>query len=416
MNLSKIKKLAFLTGLTSLVVVTGALSGCSNPPELLKTNICMITDTGDITDESFNQNTWEGCLSFGKIAEEHGVKAKITYKKPSSKDVASLIETIELAIDQGYGTIVLPGFTFGEAIKDVAPRYPEVKFISLDTEQSSFGQDYVLPENVFSCIYQDELAGFMAGYAAASEGYTSFGFLGGQAVTSVKRFGYGFVHGIDYFVDSHFATLNSKYLIRYVYGNQFFGDSDIKARMDTWYRDCNNPTQVVFCCGGGIYTSACEAALGAATESYVQKVIGVDVDQGPTINKKYCEHMCITSAMKGLKITVEYMLYDYVIQNNWSSGYYRLSFSENFLTDKNPQKNFVQLPNSSFGLDGHQKELFNFTYDDYCALALEICKANSNTSDCDKKLQEFIKVDISKNEPTIRSKEIITFENQGNIK
>lgn len=416
MNLSKIKKLAFLTGLTSLVVVTCALSGCSNPPEILKTNICMVTDTGDITDESFNQNTWEGCLSFGKTAEEHGVKTKVAYKKPSSKDVASLIETIELAIDQGYGTIVLPGFSFGEAIKNVAPRYPEVKFISLDTEQSSFGEGYVLPENVFSCYYQDEIAGFMAGFAAAYEGYTNFGFLGGQAVASVKRFGYGFVHGIDYFVDTFAFDSNAKFHVRYAYGNQFFGDSDIKARMDTWYRDAHTPTQVVFCCGGGIYTSACEASLAAATESFVPKVIGVDVDQGPSINKKYCEHMCITSAMKGLKITVEYLLYSYVIQNNWSSGYNRLAFGEDFLNEKNPGQNFVQLPNSCFGLDGYPQELFTFTYEDYRSLALEICKSNSNTAGCNKKLQEFIKVDISKNEPTIHSKDQITFENQGNIK
>ena len=45
--------------------------------------------------------------------------------------------------------------------------------------------------------------------------------------------------------------------MKYVYGNQFYGDADITAVMDTWYAD---GTEVVFACGGGIYTSAAEAA------------------------------------------------------------------------------------------------------------------------------------------------------------
>ena len=43
------------------------------------------------------------------------------------------------------------------------------------------------------------------------------------------------------------------------------------SRMEGWY---SNGTQVVFACGGGIYTSAVEAAL--KNNGYV---IGVDVDQ-----------------------------------------------------------------------------------------------------------------------------------------
>ena len=48
--------------------------------------------------------------------------------------------------------------------------------------------------------------------------------------------------------------------MKYVYGNQFFGDADITAYMDTWYAA---GTQCVFACGGGIYTSAAEAAAKA---------------------------------------------------------------------------------------------------------------------------------------------------------
>ena len=60
--------------------------------------------------------------------------------------------------------------------------------------------------------------------------------------------------------------------VNYVYGGQFFGDADITAVMDTWYQ---GGTEVVFACGGGIYTSAAEAAA----KKVGAKVIGVDVDQ-----------------------------------------------------------------------------------------------------------------------------------------
>lgn len=416
MNNKRFKKCSFLIGVGALIISCISLSSCGSVPPIEKKNICMVTDSGDITDESFNQNTWEGCKLFEEVANSYGLDVKANYKKPSSKDTPSLVETIELAIDQGYGTLVLPGFNFCSAIKDVAPRYPGVKFISLDTDEASFGSGYVLPNNVYACTYQDELCGFMAGFAAAKEGYLNLGFLGGQAVFSVKRYGYGFVQGIDYYASLLGNDDNSQFNIRYVYGNQFFGDSDIKARMDTWYKDTTKPTDVVFCCGGGIYTSACEAALAVTSQKRSPKVIGVDVDQGPLINRKYHEHMCLTSAMKGLKISVYNKLVEYVAFSKWESKYDKLSFDASFLESKNPDNNFVQLSPSSFGRNGYPKELNNFTYEEYTDLAVAICKANLNAADADKTLIDYIKVDISKDEPNIKNTSKVKFEHQGFIK
>lgn len=412
---NKNKKFKFVIGLSLVTLFSTAISSCKKVPPLLKNNICMITDSGDITDESFNQNTWEGCIEFEKLCKDNGIDVHATYKKPYTSELASLVEAMELGIDQGAGTIVVPGFSFAKAIADVAPRYPEVKFISLDTDASSFGEKFVLPENVYSCTYQDELSGFMAGYAAACEGYHNFGFLGGLAVASVKRYGYGFCRGIDYYAQT-LGTSSEKFYIRYAYGNQFFGDSDIKARMDTWYKAPENPSEVVFCCGGSIYTSACESALSAMTGDFLPKIIGVDVDQGPLINKKYHEHMCLTSATKGLKAAVIYKLFEYVIENKWESKYEKLSFSKDFLADKNPENNYIQLALSSFGkVDGLPKELEKFTYDNYVDLALEIYKANLKLDDANKELMEAIKVDISLDSPSILSSNV-HLEDQGYIK
>ena len=113
----------------------------------------------------------------------------------------------------------------------------------------------------------------MAGYAAVKLGYKKLGFLGGMAVPAVVRYGYGFVQGVD----AAAAELGlTDVAVKYAYGNQFYGDADITAAMDVWY---GADTEVVFACGGGIFTSAGESA-----KKYGKKVIGVDVDQAGTID------------------------------------------------------------------------------------------------------------------------------------
>ena len=100
--------------------------------------------------------------------------------------------------------------------------------------------------------------------------------------------------------------------VEYVYGNQFFGDADITAYMDNWYQTMG--VQAVFACGGGIYTSAAEAAAKVSA-----KVIGVDVDQAGIINA-YGEGMTVTSAMKGLAATVNTLLTEIEAGNFASFG------------------------------------------------------------------------------------------------
>ena len=95
--------------------------------------------------------------------------------------------------------------------------------------------------------------------------------------------------------------------MNYIYGGQFFGDADITAVMDTWYA---GGTEIVFACGGGIYTSAVDAAKKAGG-----KVIGVDVDQAGVIAEYAGEDgLTVTSAMKGLYPTTYDTLTDVVHQ------------------------------------------------------------------------------------------------------
>lgn len=262
--------------------------------------IAMITDSGDITDESFNQITWETCVAYGK---DKGIETE--YYKPAEDTDEERINSIDLAISEGATVVVMPGFLFGPAIAEEQDKYPDVDFIAVDVTEDDIknldGESVALGKNVYICSFQEEQAGYLAGYAAVKDGYTDLGFLGGIAVPAVMRYGYGYVQGINAAAEELGTDVN----VKYYYGGQFYGSDEITARMDGWYSE---GTQIVFACGGGIWTSAQEAA-----KNHDGKIIGVDVDQKATIGD-----MCVTSAMKGLSTAVTAAL-DAYTNDKWDT-------------------------------------------------------------------------------------------------
>ena len=356
--------------------------------------VAMITDYGDITDQSFNQTTYEACKAF---AEANGVDFQ--YFKPAGDNTADRVAMIESAIDQGYNVIVMPGYAFGAAIAETAPKFEDVKFIALDVSAGDLGEGFVVPANLYCAVYQEELCGYMAGYAAVKLGYKNLGFLGGMAVPAVQRYGLGFVQGVD----AAAAELKlTDVKVNYVYGGQFFGDADITAKMDTWYA---GGTQVVFACGGGIYTSAVDAAKKVEGA----KVIGVDVDQAGVIANYAAgegadaatvegyKALTVTSAMKGLYPATYDTLTDVIVNGNWEKYSAKID-TLGLVSADDPAANYVQIPmESTQWADGA------FTQDDYKALVKAMFDGTLTVSnDTTKAASDFATV--------------ITVEDLGNIK
>ena len=69
--------------------------------------VAMISDYAGITDQSFNQTTWEACLQFGE-----NTGSEVKYYKPVTNDTAGRVASAELAIAEGYNVIVMPGYAF----------------------------------------------------------------------------------------------------------------------------------------------------------------------------------------------------------------------------------------------------------------------------------------------------------------
>ena len=356
--------------------------------------VAMITDYGDITDQSFNQTTYEACKAF---AEANGVDFQ--YFKPAGDNTADRVAMIESAVDQGYNVIVMPGYAFGAAIAETAPKFSDVKFIALDVPAGDLGEGFEVPANLYCAVYQEELCGYMAGYAAVKLGYKNLGFLGGMAVPAVQRYGYGFVQGVD----AAAAELKlTDVKVNYAYGNQFFGDADITAAMDTWYA---GGTEIVFACGGGIYTSAVDAAKKVEGA----KVIGVDVDQAAVIANYAAgegadaatvegyKALTVTSAMKGLYPATFDTLTDVIVNGNWEKYSGKID-TLGLVSADDPAANYVQIPmESTQWADG------KFTQDDYKALVKAMFDGTLTVSnDITKAAKDFATV--------------ITVDDQGNIK
>lgn len=257
--------------------------------------VALTCDTGTIDDESFNQACWSAVSAYmGDDCQYY-----IPEADASDEDRETMIRQ---AVNDGAEVIVCVGYLYGASLAWAAEQYPDVKFIAIDVTQGDIGTDSI-PTNCYCITFKEEQAGYMAGYAIAKDGKTKLGFLGGMAVPAVIRYGYGFVQGAD----AAAQELGQNIEINYFYGGQFYGDANITSRMEGWY---SNGTQVVFACGGGIYTSAVEAAL--KSNGYV---IGVDVDQNyigvnGVADGSYAYNPFITSAMKGLSAAVETALSD----------------------------------------------------------------------------------------------------------
>ena len=161
--------------------------------------------------------------------------------------------------------------------------------------------------------------------------------------------------------------MNDEITVEYVYGNKFAGTPEITAYMDTWYQE--KGVQVVFACGGGIYTSATEAAKKANG-----KVIGVDTDQAATINKLGTEGMTVTSAMKGLGATVKATLKDVIENGNWANYGGKIA-TLGLVSGDDPELNYVQIPMES------TQWTDNFTKDDYKALVKSMFDGTVKVSD-----------------------------------
>ena len=277
--------------IATLVVAAMAFTGCGNGSGSKKAGsgqaeVALITDSGNIDDGSFNQGTYEGIKAYcDKNNKTYG------YYKPSGEAKEDQIQQIDLAISNGAKVIITPGFSFANTIEVLQndSKYKDIQFLLIDSVPADEkGNPTTIQSNVHCINYMEEQAGYLAGYAAVKDGMTKLGFLGGQSIPPVARYGYGFVQGANAAAVELKKTADVE--INYWYCGSFSPNDDINTKMTGWY---TSGTEAIFACGGKIYQSVTKAA-----EPANKKVIGVDTDQAKE------SQTIITSALKGIATSV----------------------------------------------------------------------------------------------------------------
>ena len=270
-----------------------ALADTLDPSEI---HIALIAHSPDsiLDDGSFNEGAWQGIQRF---LSTHGLSGdNARFFQPHAADDVARIDLIEDAIGAGANILVLPGFHFESSLYDAQDMFPDTKFVLLDASPRRDG-NVRLSDNLVAIHYAEEEAGFLAGYAAVMEGYRSLGFMGGIAVPAVVRFGHGFIQGAEHAAAS-LGLEAGEVTISYHYLGGFAPDPAHAMTAAAWFAA---GTEVIFAAAGGAGFNVMSAAEAAGTST-----IGVDVDQAglsPSV---------ITSAVKGLNVSVNAMLNDFL--------------------------------------------------------------------------------------------------------
>ncbi len=307
-----------------------------------KYQVAFVTDVGTLKDKSFNQGTYDGVKLY---ANANGKTYK--YYQPANGSNATdndRIDAATLACENGAEVVVAAGFLQETALRAAATKYPDVHFIFIDgypvTEKPGEGE---VLKNVAGIAFDEQQSGYLAGYAAVMEGYTKLGFTGGGGGTNPAcvRFGYGFVQGADAAAAAKGVKVEMNY--SWQYGSSFSASNELQTMATGWY---TNGTEVIFCCGGGMFSSV--AAAAGAEDG---KVIGVDVDQS------FESSSVITSAMKGLADATQW-----AIGQHYAGSWDAIGGTSTSLGAKD---NAVGLPTATWSLQ-------NWTVDDYNALLADI--------------------------------------------
>ena len=252
-------------------------------------------------DGSFNQGAWDGINQF---LASHGLSSdQADFFQPHEASDTVRIDLITDTIGAGFNILILPGFHFEASLYEAQDMFPDTKFVLLD---ASPRRDNVtrVEHNVAAIHYAEEQAGFLAGYAAVVDGFRSLGFMGGHAVPAVVRFGHGFIQGAE-FAAASLELGEGEVSINHTYVGGFAPSPEIATTAAAWFV---GGTEVIFAAAGGAGGSIMSGAEGENGF-----VIGVDVDQAhlsPTV---------VTSAIKGLDVSVYAMLTDF-LEGNFRGG------------------------------------------------------------------------------------------------
>jgi basic membrane protein A len=263
------KKLSILV----LVLVLGATlfaQGGKEPTAKAadgRPTIRLLTDATGIDDKSFNAAAWRGIVQFyGDTVENPANRGKL-YDVVTAQTQDMYIPNLRQASDEGYDLIMVTGFTWADALGEVAPQYPDQKYTIVDV-------DWVGKPNVMEFIYSEEQGSYLVGMVAALQAKEDgikdpkFGFIGGVPGATITKFEMGYVQGI--------RSVYPNATIYDYYANDWGKPELAKAQAKNWY---DMGVYCIFSAAGGTGNGTIAQAKEYRMQGKDIWAIGVDSDQ-----------------------------------------------------------------------------------------------------------------------------------------
>lgn len=245
--------------------------------------IGMITDTGGINDQSFNQGAWEGLEDLSK-------KTGAVTSYIQSKQVADFVSNLEILIDDGNTLCWGIGYACADSILEVSKRNPSICLGIIDSVYPT------VPENVACVMFKGQEGSFLAGYVAASFSKTNnIGFIGGIPGEIIDQFHYGYLAGVEYFNTKHKTEVK----VHVQYADSF---SDVAKGKGIATKMYSQGCDVVFHAAGGTGVGVIEAA-----KENGKYVIGADRDQS-----YLAPDNVLTSVLKKVSVVIEDISIKYI--------------------------------------------------------------------------------------------------------
>jgi basic membrane protein A and related proteins len=260
--------LAKQAGIAAVGVALGALlagSALADP--------AIIYDLGGKFDKSFNEAGYNGATKWAKDTGGH-------FQDLELQNDAQRPQVIRKFASAGFSPIVLPGFAWADTLNKVAPEFPNIHFVLIDS--------VVDQPNVESIVYKSNDASYLAGVLAAKKSATGkVGFVGGMDIPLIHAFYCGYLEGV---MDTDpKATVFENYT-----GTTPDAWNNPAAAGELAKADFDRGADIVYAAAGGSGLGVLQAAKDAGKLS-----IGVDS------NQNYLQPgSVLTSVLKRVDVTV----------------------------------------------------------------------------------------------------------------
>ena len=312
----KRKTLAAIVSLFCVAALLCANGKQDSPSEELRLpTVRFFTAASSIDDKSFNAAAWRGIVQFYGDTLEKTERRGIYYDVIPAETLDMRFSIIRQAAEEGYDLIIASGISFADALKQLAPQFPDQKFAVLDI-------DYIDSSNVMGFVYTEEEGSYLVGVVAAlqsiEEGIANprFGFIGGVASPTITKFEMGYVQGIR-------SVLPDAEIVDF-YADSWDAPALAKAVAKAWYDD---GVYCIFSAAGATGNGTIEQAKECRMAGFNVWAVGVDRDQYEDGIYEGEESAVLTSMIKRVENSIIKALAD-IENGSFDGGIIRMSMAD----------------------------------------------------------------------------------------